>query len=401
MLNLNLKIEIIDKLLFLIEKESRYKIVYGGRGGGKSHTIARALIIISLTKKTRILCAREIQKSIADSVLKLLKDIIRQLKLSNYFKITKDSIISVNGSEFMLKGLKSNIDQVKSIEAVDIVWIEEADRVSEESWLVLIPTIRKQGSEIWASFNPKKKEDPVYQRFVLNKRDDAIVVKINYNNNPYFPETLEKERVYERENDFERYLHVWEGEIEKTTDAQIFKNKYEVREFKSHPKEEVYANRYFFGMDFGYIDPLAVVRCYIYDSMLWIDYEAGGSQIDIDFIAAVIDQIPESRNWQIRADSSDPMIIDSLKNKGFRVMGAKKGAGSIERGILYLKRFKKIIIHERCEQLINEFKLYSYKVDKHTNEILPVIEGGKDHYIDALRYAMEGYSNKVVLDYRD
>jgi len=191
----------------------RYKVYWGGRGGGKSRAYATALIILSATEKLRVLCARELQVSINDSVHKLLCDEISRLGLDEYFHITNTSIRAIDtGSEFLFKGLKHNASEIKSLEGVDKVWVEEAEKVSDSSWETLIPTIRKPGSEIWISFNLKNVTDATYRRFVLTERDDAVVRKVSWRDNPFFPDVLDKERRVLEKEDYEAYLHVWEGE---------------------------------------------------------------------------------------------------------------------------------------------------------------------------------------------
>ena len=173
---------------------ARYKVLYGGRGGAKSWGIARALLIIAANKTTRVLCAREFQTSIKDSVHKLLCDQITALQLNDFYEITDRTIRGKNGSEFNFVGLKNNVANVKSYEGVDVCWVEEAQTVSKRSWDTLIPTIRKEESEIWVSFNPELETDETYQRFVIHTPENAVIQKINWNDNPWFPEVLRLEK---------------------------------------------------------------------------------------------------------------------------------------------------------------------------------------------------------------
>ena len=213
--------EFPEKLSILFEK-SRYKVLYGGRGGAKSWGIARALLILGVKQPTRVLCAREFQNSISQSVHKLLSDQILALGLESFYEITQASIRGRNGSEFAFVGLKNNITNIKSYEGVDICWVEEAQSVSKTSWNVLIPTIRKQGSEIWVSFNPELETDETYQRFVVSPPEDCLSAKINWSDNPWFPDTLrlEKDALFAR--DREAYNTVWEGICRQTVDGAIF-----------------------------------------------------------------------------------------------------------------------------------------------------------------------------------
>ena len=219
------------KLAFLFEPQ-RYKVCYGGRGGAKSWGIARALLILGAKSQLRILCAREFQTSIKDSVHKLLCDQIDSMGLTGFYEITDKSIRGKNGTEFFFVGLRNNVTNVKSIEGVDICWVEEAQTVSKTSWNVLIPTIRKEKSEIWVSFNPELDTDETYQRFVLHSPENCKVVKINWSDNPWFPETLRIEKDALRDRDIEAYNTVWEGLCRQTVDGAIFAREIQMAELE-------------------------------------------------------------------------------------------------------------------------------------------------------------------------
>jgi phage terminase large subunit len=225
------KAEFPHKLSVLFEK-SRYKVLYGGRGGAKSWGIARALLILGAKSELRILCAREFQTSIRDSVHKLLCDQIESLGLLGFYEITQTSIRGKNGTEFSFVGLKNNVGNVKSYEGVDICWVEEAQTTSRMSWNVLIPTIRKEGSEVWISFNPELETDETYQRFVVNPPEDAKIVKINWSDNPWFPETLRIEKDSLRIRDNNAYLNVWEGLCRRTVDGAVFAKEMEMADLE-------------------------------------------------------------------------------------------------------------------------------------------------------------------------
>lgn len=219
--------EAISKAQFPIKleglfKPSRYKVLQGGRGGAKSWGIARALLIKGAKDQMRILCAREFMTSMKDSVHKLLSDQIQALGLTGFYEITQASIRGANGTEFAFVGLKNNVANVKSYEGVDICWVEEAQTVSRLSWNVLIPTIRKEKSEIWVSFNPELETDETYQRFVANPPADCISIKINWSDNPWFPEVLRLEKDSLKARDLEAYNQVWEGLCRKSVDGAIF-----------------------------------------------------------------------------------------------------------------------------------------------------------------------------------
>lgn len=202
---------------------SRFKVFYGGRGGGKSVAAAYALLIKGAQRKIRVLCTRELQTSIQDSVHRLLSDVIRNYKLEHIYEILQTTIRHrSNGTEFLFKGLKHNISEIKGFEGVDYVWAEEAENISDKSWEVLIPTIRKDGSEIWVLFNPRNITDPTYQRFIVNQRDDAIVRKVSWRDNPFFPDTLKKEMEILKTTDIESYNHVYEGELDTRRSGAVY-----------------------------------------------------------------------------------------------------------------------------------------------------------------------------------
>lgn len=215
------KAEFPVKLACLFEPK-RYKVLYGGRGGAKSWGVARALLIKGVKDPLRILCAREFQVSIKDSVHKLLADQIEALGLSEFYEITNTAIRGRNGTEFSFVGLKNNIMSIKSFEGVDICWCEEAQTISKTSWNVLIPTIRKDGSEIWVTFNPELETDDTYQRFVISPPDNATIQKITWRDNPWFPQTLREEKENLEVRDHEAYLNVWEGLCRRTVDGAVF-----------------------------------------------------------------------------------------------------------------------------------------------------------------------------------
>lgn len=375
------------KLGFLITKKARYKVAFGGRGSGKSWSIATALIILSLKSKCRILCTRQLQTSIKDSVHKLLCDRINDLELLDYFTITKDSIRCYNGSEFLFKGIQNNVMEIKSMEGIDYCWVEEAQSVSNESWDILIPTIRKEGSEIWISFNPERDDDPTYQRFVLKPPPDCISALINYYDNKHFPDVLRQEMEYCKKVDYSRYENVWLGQTAKETEAQIFKGKFEVVEFEADE-----GTQFFLGADWGFAaDPSVLVRCFIENKCLFIDYEAYGVGVEMEELPKLFDTVPESRKWVIRADCARPETISYVKRHGFRCIAAPKWKGSIEDGIEYMRSFEKIYIHPRCKHLIEEFKFYSYKKDRVSGDILPIVVDAFNHGIDGLRYSLAPY----------
>lgn len=227
-----MKADFPERLAFLFEP-ARYKVAYGGRGAAKSWNFARALIILGAQRKLRILCARETQKSIADSVHRLLSDQIELLGLQSNYEVLQSSITSTTGTEIFFAGLKHNINNIKSVEACDICWIEEAQSVSRHSWEVLIPTIRKEGSEIWATFNPDLESDDTYQRFVVHPPPDARVVKVSYRDNPWFPSVLRKEAEHLRVTDPTAFHHVWEGHCKSVAEGAIYEKEIRAAEIEN------------------------------------------------------------------------------------------------------------------------------------------------------------------------
>ena len=398
-----LKINIPEKLAFLFTPH-RFKVAYGGRGSAKSWSIVRALIVKSLEKKTRILCTREVQRSLRDSVHRLISDQIEILGLGKYFDITRDEIRCIRtGSAFLFAGLASNtVESIKSYEGVDIVWVEEGQVVSERSWKILIPTIRNPNSEIWISCNPELKDDPTYIRFIRDAHllPDCISVLVNYEDNPHFPEVLRQEMEYMKETDYDAYLHVWLGQCKNHSDATIFKGKYtsydfEVKDYWEGP---------YFGLDFGFAtDPTVMTKCWISDdNKLYIQYEAYGMHTEISMLPTLFDSINncEARKYISRADCARPETISHLKRNGYpKCIGVKKWKGSVEDGIDFMRSFDQIIVHPDCPHTLEEFKLYSYKVDRLSGDILPEAVDKFNHCIDALRYSLEpiilGHKKKI------
>lgn len=215
-------VQIPEKLSFLFEPY-RYKVAYGGRGAGKSHSIAKALLVLGAAKPLRILCTREVQKSIRDSVHRLLSDQIQELNLDAFYQVLETEIRGANGTSFVFSGLASQtVEAIKSFEGVDICFCEEAQTISKKSWDILIPTIRKENSEIWIGFNPELESDETYRRFVVNPPPNSKVVEINYSDNPWFPDVLEQERIHCKLTNAEDYAQIWEGKCRAAVSGAIY-----------------------------------------------------------------------------------------------------------------------------------------------------------------------------------
>lgn len=365
---------------------SRYKVLRGGRGSGKSRSIATALLLKGAETTHRVLCAREVQKSIKDSVYRLLLDEIERLGLTDFYTSTESEIRGKNGTLFIFAGLWNNQNSIKSMEGISICWVEEAQSISQESLDTLIPTIRIPDSEIWFSYNPRFETDPIDQMF---RRDElppgTILLEVNHDQNPWFPEVLREEMEYDRKRDMDKYLHVWEGHYKQSSQSRVFNN-WKVEEFEA-PNNAVFR----LGADWGFaVDPSVLVRCYIDGKKLYIDYEAYMVGCEIDQLPDLFDRVPESRKYFITADSARPETISYMRKHGYpKINAAVKGSKSIEEGIEFLKSFD-IIVHPRCENVIRELGLYSYKVDPLTDKVLPVFEDKHNHTIDSIRYACEG-----------
>lgn len=402
------------KLHDLIHKRARLKVVYGGRGSAKSWGVVEALVRLVAKHKLRVLCTREFQISIRDSSHKLLSDTIRRLGLSAWFTITRDNITSRSGGEFLFKGLHNNDNSIRSTEGIDICWVEEGHSVSNNSWRVLLPTIRKDGvffngthgqSEIWVTFNLEDESNPVYKLFVEKPRKNSIVHKINYDENPFFPESLREEMEADKERDFQLYEHVWLGLPLKITDAIVLNRKYRVAAFDDDLWRQ--AERPFYGLDFGYSqDPQALVRSFPierdYDGKrrLYISHQAYNAGVELDEMEEWMMSVPGVKEWPIKADSARPETISFLRKRGFAVSAAEKWEGCVKDGIAHLRGFDEIVIHDRCVDVAREARLWRFKtdnrqLDEHGQpQILPILIEKHDHTWDAVRYSYDGYIMK-------
>ncbi len=370
-------------------KPSRYKGVHGGRGSGKSHFFAELLIMQHVQFPNMLsVCVREIQKSLSQSVKRLLETKIESMGVQDYFQIQDSVIKSRHGTgQIIFQGMQNHTaDSIKSLEGYNRAWIEEAQSLSQRSLDLLRPTIRTPESEIWASWNPRFDTDPID---VLLRGPtpppDAIVLQVNYDDNPWLPDVLREEMEYDRNRDPDKYAHVWLGEYVRNTEARVFRN-WTVDEFEA-PPDAIHR----FGADWGFaVDPTVLVRCHIIGRKLYIDYEAYRVGCEIVDTPSLFMSVPEAERWPITADSARPETISYMRKHGFpKIVPAVKGGKSIEDGIEWLKSFD-VIVHPRCKHTINELTLYSYKQDAMTGQILPVLQDKENHVIDALRYACEG-----------
>lgn len=411
------------KLSHLYYRKARYKVFWGGRGSAKSWAFAEALIRMTAVLPLRVLCVREFQASIKDSSHKILKDTITRLGMDAWFHVTKEGITSRSGAEFIFKGMHGNEQGIRSTEGVDICWLEEANAISESSWRVLIPTIRKPGSEFWVSFNMNDEMDATYQRLVVRQpvadpellRQGgyevwSIVHKINYDENPYFPAVLRIEMEEDKARDYHLYEHIWLGMALKVSNAIIFSGKYIVKEFPDLLWKQ--ADRLHFGADHGFAqDPATLIRFFPLERHKWnpedpaekaarrlfIEYEAYGTGVELDELPEFYDAVPGSRDWPIKADCARPETNSHLARKGFAISGAEKWEGCVKDGITHIKGFEQIVIHPRCVETAKEARLYRYKVDPHQvdqygqPQVLPIIIDKHNHCWDGIRYGLDGY----------
>lgn len=412
----------------------RHRVLYGGRGAAKSWSVAQELVQRGTRRIERVLCAREFQRSIRDSVKRLLDDAIFRMGLGvlgkdPFYISTDNEIRGRNGTLFIFHGLHRNENGIKSLEGITLCWVEEAHSVSQRSIDVLIPTIRQEGSEIWWTYNPNLPTDPVDALFRGNNLADekrqhfrpppgTVLIPVSYDDNPWFPTTLHRDMEYDRIRDPDKYAHVWEGKYLLRSDAKVFKN-WGVMRFDV-PEDAVLRN----GADWGFaIDPTVLVQCFIgswsgepYNSepvadpdgnVLFVAYEAWAVGCPVDEIPALFagndvgqpvprwenpnerPGVPGAHRWKIVADSARPELIAYLKERGFNIEAAVKGKDSVDEGVEFLRSYDICAHPDNCPHVVDELTHYSYAVDKLTGEVLPKLKDKKNHTIDSLRYALE------------
>jgi phage terminase large subunit len=322
-----------------------------------------------------------------ESSKQLLQDKIRDLGLEDHFRIMNTEIIGPNESLMVFKGLQGNsVFSLKSMEGFDRVWVEEAQSSSQASLDVMSPTFRTDGTELYFTWNPIDEDDPVEKLFNSNAGDqDFICVTTTYADNPWFPTALRRDMERDRVREPDKYAHVWLGGYQRLTQARVFHN------WRIVPFETPEDSRFFFGADWGFsVDPSVIVRCWIRGKSLMVDYEAYKVGCEIVDTPDLFDKVPESRKWPIRADSARPETISYMQANGFpKITGAVKGKNSVEDGVEFLKSYD-IVVHPRCVHTSDELSKYSYKIDKRTGDVLPVLDDSSNHVIDSLRYALEG-----------
>lgn len=366
---------------------ARYKGAHGGRGSAKSHFFAGLMVEENIAQQMDNVCLREVQKSLEFSVKKLIEQKIAAMNAGLYFDVQDKRILTARGGVIIFEGLQNHTaESIKSLEGFKRAWVEEAQSLSQRSLDILRPTIRSEDSEIWFSWNPRRPTDPV-DALLRGERPPpgAVVVRSNWEDNPWFPDVLRAEMEYDRSRDPDKYAHIWLGEYERNSEARVFRN-WTIEEFE-RPAGTIFR----LGADWGFaIDPSVLVRCSIEGNRLYVDHEAYAIGCEIVNLPELFMSVPEAEKWPITADSARPETISHMQKHGFpKIRAAIKGKKSLEEGVEWLKSFD-IVVHPRCRHLIDELTMYSYKVDPLTDEVLPLLEDKHNHVIDALRYACEG-----------
>ncbi len=366
---------------------ARYKGAYGGRGSAKSHFFAGLWLEESVSRKLDFVMLRETLKSLEFSVKKLLESKIEQYNAGYYFDVQDRRIFSRVGGVTIFEGMQNHTaDSIKSLEGFDRAWFEEAQNASDHSLTLLRPTIRKEGSELWFSWNPRNATDPV-DAFLRSETPypGSVVVRASFEDNPWLPDELRAEMEYDRARDPDKYAHVWLGEYVRNSEARVFKN-WRIEEFDV-PADALIRQ----GADWGFAtDPSVLVQSYIVGRTMYVPHEAYMVGCEIVNLPDLFRTVPEAEKWWITADSARPETISHMQKNGFpRIGPAVKGPKSVEEGVEWLKSFD-IVVNPRCKHTIDELTLYSYKTDPLTGKVLPVLEDKHNHVIDALRYANEG-----------
>jgi phage terminase large subunit len=382
-----LRIKTARKYLPLLNAEARYLGAHGGRGSAKSHFFAELWLDENVQDKYDFVCLRETLKSLEFSVKKLLELKIQTYNAGAYFDVQDRRILTTHGGVTIFEGMQNHTaDSIKSLEGFDRSWFEEAQAATDKSLTLLRPTIRKVGSQLWFSWNPDQPTDPVD---VLLRGENppprSVVIEVNYEDNPWFPDELREEMEYDKRRDPDKFAHVWRGQYRKNSEARVFKN-WKVQEFDIDPAWTLRQ-----GADWGFsVDPSVLVQGAIVGRNLYIAHEAYRVGCEIDFLPDLFRTVPDAERWPTIADSARPETISYMQRHGFKKMlAAIKGARSLEEGVEFLQSYD-IIVHPRCIHTIDELTSYSYEVDDLTGLVLPKLADKNNHVIDSLRYACEG-----------
>lgn len=395
------RIELPRKMLWLFAGKARYRVAHGGRGSGKTRSFALMTAVKAYQASMNgesgvILCCRQFMNSLEDSSMAEVKQAILGVPwLAAQFDIGEKYIRTKNKKvSYIFSGLQHNLDSIKSKARILLAWVDEAESVSEIAWQKLDPTVRETNSEIWCSWNPERDGSPTDKRFRKTKSKNIRCVEMNYTDNPFFPEVLDIVRCDDMARlDDATYRWIWEGAYRENSDAQILNGRYRVAEFEPDTDWD----GPYFGLDFGFSqDPTAGVKCWIHDRRLYIEYEAVKAGLENDDIAEfMIKKIPGIVGYKIYADSARPETISYLSRKRPdgaphlpRIVGVEKWKNSVEDGIAHLRSYQEIVIHPRCQVTLEEARMYSYKTDRLTGDVLPDIVDAHNHAIDAIRYSI-------------
>lgn len=370
-----------------LEGHHRYIGAHGGRGSGKSQYFGDRWLRENVADKLDFVCLRETLKSLEFSVKKLLEGKIATHNAGAYFEVQDRRILSARGGVTIFEGMQNHTaDSIKSLEGFSRAWFEEAQAASDKSLTLLRPTIRKPGSQIWASWNPDQATDPI-DALLRGEHlpPDSAVVEVNYMDNPWLPDELRAEMEYDKRRDPDKYAHVWLGKYRTNSEARVFRN-WKVEEFEVSPDWILRQ-----GADWGFsIDPSVLVQCAIVGRTLYVTHEAYRVGCETDFLPDLFRTVPDAERWPTVADSARPETISYMQRHGFpKMLAAIKGARSLEEGIEFLRSFD-VVVHPRCIHTIDELTQYSYETDPLTGLVLPKLKDKDNHVIDALRYACEG-----------
>lgn len=371
----------------LFDKDWREAAVYGGRFSLKSHTVARILLIRARQSKIRVGCFREFQNSIADSSHQLLSDLIKLYELTD-FKITDNSIInSVNGSEFLFKGLYRNEQSVKSIEGIDIAWIEEAQTITEKSIEILTPTIRKEGSQLIYTYNRLQDDDPVHKRLVLEGRPNTLVIEINYLDiikYGYLPQSILEEIEDDRLKRPALYRHKWLGEPV-NQEGKVYKDWNIIDEIPHEARLERY------GLDFGYTnDPTSIVALYKFNDGYILDEIVYLKGLSNKEIADYLKNLPRAL---VIADSAEPKSIDEIRMHGIGILPTVKGSDSINNGVQLVQQ-QRISVTRKSQNILKEYRSYMWDTDREGRTLNKPVDM-YNHAMDAIRYAITSLSPRA------
>ena len=398
-------VELAPKLIPVFTQQGvMFRCAWGGRGSSKTRgfalmTAIRGYMLAEQGESGVIFCGREFMNSLSDSSMEEIKQTIASVPwLADYYEFGESFIRTKNRRiEYVFAGLRHNLNSIKSKARILLAWIDEAEDVSEMAWQKLLPTIRGfDGAECWVTWNPEKRGSATDKRFRHERIYDedtgdliGIGVELNYTDNPWFPDILDKlRRRDQRTMDDATYRWIWEGAYLEGSEAQVFKDKYVIKEFEPDPLKWDGAYQ---GLDFGFAkDPTAFVRSWIKGNTLYIRNECGrvGLELD-DTVPFILNTVPDADKYKTYADNARPESISYLKRHGLtQCSPCEKGKGSVEDGIDFMKSFDEIVIHPSCINTIEEFRNYSYKKDRLTGDVLPILLDEWNHYIDAIRYSL-------------